>query len=111
MEIMTCDNEWSNEELYYVAYDECMKACKGLDYLLDTKDLDKPNILMETIMKELGSEKNLVDFYDEFYMDKAPYEASDEVFEKWDQWMVNRIRSTLEAHKYKYYTGNSIKVR
>ena len=102
-EIMTCDQEWSHEELYGVAYDECIKACKGLDYLLDMKDLDKPNILMEAIMAMLCIDKNLVDYYDEFYADKAPNESSDDVFNKWDNWMQGYIKSTLESHRYKYY--------
>lgn len=102
MEIMTCDKEWSHEELYGVAYDECIKACRNIGFLLDTPNLDKPNILMEIIMNELG-EKNLVDIYDEFHMNKAPYESSDEVFERWDEWMQKYIKSTLLAHKYKYY--------
>lgn len=103
MEIMTCDQEWSHEELYGVGYDECMKACRNISFLLDTLNLDKPNILMETIMDELG-DKNLVDIYDQFYMDKAPYEGSDEVFARWDEWMQAHIKSTLKAHRYKHYT-------
>lgn len=102
MEIMTCDQEWSHEELYGVGYDECMKACRNIGFLLDTPNLDKPNILMETIMDELG-EKNLVDIYNELHMNKAPHEGSDEVFAKWDQWMQAHIKATLLAHKYKYY--------
>lgn len=102
MEIVTCDQEWSHEELYGVGYDECMKACRNIGFLLDTLNLDKPNILMETIMDELG-DKNLVDIYDEFYMDKAPHESSDEVFARWDQWIQAHIQSTLKAHKYKHY--------
>ena len=103
MEIMTKDNEWSHEELYWVTYDECIKACRNVGFLLDVPNLDKPNILMETIMDELDTGKNLVDYYDEFYMNKAPHESSDEVFEKWNDWIQNRIKSTLNNHKYKYY--------
>ena len=100
---MTCDQEWSHEELYGVAYDECILACRGLKYPLDIKDLDKPNILIEFIMNELGADKNLVDIYDEFFKNKTPHESSDDVFNKWANWMQNLIKSTLEAHKYKYY--------
>jgi hypothetical protein len=107
MEIMTCDKEWSHEELYGVAYDECMRACRGLDYLLDMKDLDKPNILMELIMDELDEDKNLVDYYDEFYASKDTDDTSDDVFNKWDHWMHDRIQETLYNHKYKHYIGGS----
>lgn len=102
MEIMTCDKEWSHEELYGVGYDECMKACRNVGFLLDTLNLDKPNILMETIMSELG-DKNLVDIYDRFYAEKNPQDTSDDVFARWDQWMQKHIKDTLQAHKYKYY--------
>lgn len=100
MEIMTRDNEWSHEELYGVAYDECMKACRNLKFLLDIPNLDKPNILMEVLIDELDEDKNLVDYYDEML---AESQSSDEAFSRWDQWMINRIQSTLQAHKYKHY--------
>lgn len=103
MEIVTCDQEWSHEELYGVGYDECMKACRNIGFLLDTLNLDKPNILMETIMDELG-DRNLVDVYDQFYAEKSPQDTSDDVFARWDQWMQGHIKATLQAHKYKHYT-------
>lgn len=111
MEIMTHDNEWSHEELYGVAYDECIKACRNIGFLLDTPNMDKPNILMEVLMDELDEDKNLVDYYDEMLADALidkgdiaiTAEISDEVFARWDRWMINRIKSTLEAHKYKHY--------
>lgn len=111
MQIMTCDNEWSHEELYGVGYDECMKACRNIGFLLDTLNLDKPNILMETIMNELG-DKNLVDIYDDILTDillekcetSINEQISDEAFARWDQWMQKHIKDTLLAHKYKYYT-------
>lgn len=102
--IMTMDQEWSHEELYGVAYDECAKACQGLKYLLDMKDLDKPNILLDLIMEELDS-LNLVDCYDAVYIQKAPHEDSDIVFSRYDEWMQKRIQDTLLAHKYKGYIG------
>lgn len=102
--IMTCDQEWSHEELYGVAYDECMRACKGLTYLLDIPDLDKPNILMEHIMDSLG-DHNLVDKYDTLYANKGAGDTSDDVFSRWDIWMQNTIQETLKAHKYKGYIG------
>lgn len=102
MEIMTCDQEWSHQELYGIAYDECARACKNLTYLLDDIKLTHPNILMEIIMEELGG-RNLVDIYDGFYNGKSMQESSDNIFDKWDEWMQKRIQSTLLAHKYKYY--------
>lgn len=111
MEIMTHDNEWSHEELYGVAYDECIKACRNIGFLLDTPNLDKPNILMEVLMDELDEDKNLVDYYDEMLADALidngdiaiTAKISDKVFARWDQWMIDRIQSTLKAHKYKHY--------
>ena len=111
MEIMTCDKEWSHEELYGVAYDECMKACRNIDFLLDDMRLIHPNILMETIMDELG-DKNLVDIYDDILTDillercetSISKQISDDTFAKWDQWIQAHIKATLKAHKYKYYT-------
>ena len=101
--IMTCDQEWSHEELYGVAYDECIHACKNIKFLLDMDNLDKPNILMEVLMNELDEGMNLVDYYDRFYVQKTPYESSNDVFAKWDQWMQARIQATLQAHKSKHY--------
>ena len=111
MEIMTHDMEWSHEELYGVAYDECMKACRNVGFLLDTKHLDKPNVLMDTLMSELDEGKNLVDYYDDILVDvllekgstSVTEEVSNEVFARWDKWIINRIQSTLEAHKYLHY--------
>lgn len=111
MEIMTHDKEWSHEELYGVAYDECMKACRNLKFLLDTPNLDNPNILIEVLMNELDEDKNLVDYYDDMLTDillercetSISKQISDEAFARWDKWMINRIQSTLEAHKYKHY--------
>ena len=102
MEVITCDGEWSHEELYGVAYDECMKACRNVGFLLDDMRLMHPDNLMRTIMDSLG-DKNLVDIYDKFHADKAPHESSDEVFASWDQWMQRYIKDTLATHKYKYY--------
>ena len=101
-EITTKDGEWTHEELYGVAYDECMHACEKIPFLLDKPNLDKPNVLMDTIMDELG-DMNLVDYYDKFYADKVPHESSDEVFNKWDNWMQDRIRATIQAHKHPLY--------
>ena len=50
MEIITCDGEWSHEELYGVAYDECMEECRKVDFLLDNMQLLHPNILLDTII-------------------------------------------------------------
>lgn len=102
--IMTCDQEWSHEELYGVAYDECMRACQGLTYLLDNPDLKKPNILMDNIMDMLG-DHNLVDKYDALYTSKDANDTSDDVFNRWDSWMQNTIKETLQAHRYKHYNG------
>lgn len=110
MQIMTCDNEWSHEELYGVGYDECMKACRNIGFLLDTLHLDKPNILMETIMNELDN-RNLVDVYDDILTDillercetSINEQISNEAFARWDKWMQGHIKNTLLAHKYKYY--------
>ena len=100
MPIVTCDNEWSHEELYGVVYDECMKACRNIKFLLDTPNMDKPDILIDVLMEELDEDKNLVDYYNEMY---AEIKSSDDTFARWDQWMINRIQSTLLAHKYKHY--------
>lgn len=70
---------------------------------MDTKDMDKPDVLIEIFMNELDEDKNLVDYYDEFYMQKSPHEDSDDVFAKWDEWMIDRVKSTIKAHKYKGY--------
>lgn len=112
MAIMTHDNEWSHEELYGVAYDECMKACRNVGFLLDAPHLDNPDILIGVLMDELEEGKNLVDYYDDMLADALidkgditiTTEISDEVFARWDEWIINRIQSTLEAHKYKHYT-------
>jgi hypothetical protein len=102
MAIMTIDDEWSHEELYGVLYDECNHACQGLKYLLDIPDLKKPYVLAQRILTELG-DKNLVDMYDKFYMEKAPHESSDDVFARYDEWMLAHIQNTLKAHKSKHY--------
>ena len=90
MAIMTHDNEWSHEELYGIAYDECMKACRNVGFLLDIPHLDKLNILIEVLMSELCEDKNLVDYYDEMLVDtlvdkcstSITEEISNEVFAK-----------------------------
>jgi hypothetical protein len=89
-----------------------MKACRNIGFLLDTLNLDKPNILMETIMDELG-DRNLVDIYDDMLTDillercktSIDKQVSDETFARWDQWMQGHIKATLQAHKYKYYAN------
>lgn len=111
MEVMTHDNEWSHEELYGVAYDECMKACRNVGFLLDTPHLDSPNVLMDTIMNELDEGKNLVDYYDEILaeilIERCDISITEAVsivtFSRWDEWIINRIQSTLQAHRYKHY--------
>ena len=54
-------------------------------------------------MNELG-DKNLVDIYDGFYAEATGEYKSDEAMARWDQWLYECIKSTLQAHKYKYYT-------
>lgn len=104
--IMTCDQEWSHEELYGVVYDNCYIACKHkIKFLLDNPNLAKPNILMDLIWDELDEGKNLVDYYNEIYASKDASDTSDDVFNKWDLWMQKRIQDTLFAHKYKGYVG------
>lgn len=100
--IMTCDQEWSYEELYGVLYGECMRACKGLIHLLDNPNLSKPNLLAEYIVDNLGKH-TLVDKYNAIYADKNIEDTSDDVFNRWDHWMQHTIQETIKAHKYKGY--------
>lgn len=101
MKTITCDGEWTYEELHGIAYDECMRACKSIPFLLDKKNLDKPDILLETIIDEL--DMDFVDIYDNLYENRDKSESSDDVFNKWDNWMQDRIQHTILSHKHPLY--------
>jgi hypothetical protein len=106
MSIMTCDQEWSHEELYGVVYDNCYIACKHkIKFLLDDPKLTHPDNLRDAVMDALG-DHNLVDKYDALYASKDASETSDDVFDKWDLWIQNTIQEILQAHKYKGYIGD-----